>query len=115
MALDWVRAALEERLGFTPFPATLNLRPVSAADRRLWRAVREEAGIPLLPGERGFCAARLYRVEIRAGERAAPAAAVLVPEVEGYPEDKIEVVAPLRLKDALGVSDGDRLILEFTR
>jgi riboflavin kinase len=39
--------------------------------------------------------------------------AVLLPEVEDYPRDKIEVVAPVRLKEALGVKDGDPLILEF--
>jgi riboflavin kinase, archaea type len=38
---------------------------------------------------------------------------VLLPEVTDYPKDKIEIVAPLRLKDALGVRDGDRLTLEF--
>jgi CTP-dependent riboflavin kinase len=33
--------------------------------------------------------------------------------VSGYPNDKIEIVAPVRLKDAFGVKDGDSLTLEF--
>jgi CTP-dependent riboflavin kinase len=33
--------------------------------------------------------------------------------VTGYPKDKIEIVAAVRLKDELGVEDGDQLILEF--
>lgn len=37
----------------------------------------------------------------------------MLPEVAGYPKDKIEIVAPVRLKSALTVSDGDPLILEF--
>ena len=40
-------------------------------------------------------------------------AAVLFPEVKDYPKDKIEIVAPMRLKDAFDVKDGDRLTLEF--
>ena len=40
-------------------------------------------------------------------------AAVLFPEVNDYPRDKIEIVAPMRLKDAFDVKDGDRLTLEF--
>jgi len=39
--------------------------------------------------------------------------AVLFPEVENYPDDKIEIVAPLRLKEHLGVGDGDQLTWEF--
>jgi CTP-dependent riboflavin kinase len=38
---------------------------------------------------------------------------VLLPEVPNYPKDKIEVVAPMRLKDQWGVRDGDQLTLEF--
>ncbi len=39
--------------------------------------------------------------------------AVLLPAVVDYPKDKIEVVAQVRIKDALSVKDGDRLVLEF--
>jgi riboflavin kinase len=39
--------------------------------------------------------------------------AVLLPEVANYPKDKIEIVAPVRLKEALNVGDGDPLVLEF--
>jgi riboflavin kinase len=39
--------------------------------------------------------------------------AVLVPEIDNYPSDKLEIVAPMRLKDELRVRDGDELTLEF--
>lgn len=112
MALDWVQEALKESLGFTPFPATLNVRPRTQADAEVWQRQRaESAGVPLQSAHGGFCNARLYPVEI-AGERKV-AAAVLLPEVADYPDDKIEIVAPMRLKDHLGVGDGDALTLEF--
>ena len=37
----------------------------------------------------------------------------MLPEVTGYPEDKIEIVAAVRLKDKLDLKDGDQLTLEF--
>ena len=39
--------------------------------------------------------------------------AVLLPQVADYPRNKIEIVAPVRLKDTFDVDDGDQLILEF--
>ncbi len=117
MALDWVQAALREALGFNCFPATLNLRPKEPQDARLWEAVRNEsAGVALPPPAGGHCSARLYPVEIHTGGSRLNdkiKGAVLLPDVSGYPKDKIEVVAPVRLKDIFGVQDGDALTLEF--
>jgi riboflavin kinase, archaea type len=115
MALDWVQDLLMERLGYHPFPATLNVRPAAAADERTWQRVRcELAGTPLTPASDGHCGAKLFRVEIQAPGRAAKiGGAVLLPEVKDYPNSKIEIVAPVRLKDHLGVGDGDQLVVEF--
>ena len=116
MALDWVQRALEQTLGFAPFPATLNVRPKAAADAETWRRMQtESAGMPLAAAEGGFCSARLYPVGIfsAAADRKKIAGAILVPEVKDYPSDKIEIVAPMRLKDHFGVRDGDALTLEF--
>lgn len=117
MALDWVQEALKKSLGFTPFPATLNVRPKSREDARIWDVFQATfPGIPLPAVDSEFCSARLYRVEVEGpvnSARAKPSGAVLLPNVTGYPKDKIEIVAPVRLKSALGVKDGDQLTLEF--
>jgi CTP-dependent riboflavin kinase len=118
MALDWVQAALKKILGFAPFPATLNVRPKMDEDARIWEAVQKNLpGIPLPAAAGGFCSARLYRVAIRgtvnSEEGSMMNGAVLLPEVADYPKDKIEIVAPVQLKSALGLKDGDQLTLEF--
>ena len=117
MALDWVQEALKKSLGFTPFPATLNVRPEGEDDARIWTAIRTQwSGIPLPPVYRQFCSARLYRIVVEGPSNLSndkSSGAVLLPNVAGYPEDKIEIVAPVRLKSALGVGDGDPLTLEF--
>ena len=116
MSMDWVQQALKEQLGFAPFPATLNLRPRATEDARLWDALQQESKGISLPAADGHCSARLYRVVIQ-GPEGRPndkvKGAVLVPDVSGYPKDKIEIVAPVRLKDIFGVEDGDSLTLEF--
>jgi CTP-dependent riboflavin kinase len=114
MALDWVQQALTQCLGFAPFPATLNVRPAGAEDAAAWRSIQEDARYYAhMPGHEGACRARVYHVAISANRGGAIQAAVLLPEVANYPKDKLEIVAPLRLKDALGLKDGDRLTLEF--
>jgi CTP-dependent riboflavin kinase len=117
MALGWVQTALQQRLGFKPFPATLNVRPKDAADAQVWYRVRgNSAGISLGPANDGFCKARLYPIEVVVPSGVKPekiAGAILLPEVKNYPNDKIEIVAPMRLKEHLGVQDGDQLTWEF--
>ena len=110
MSLDWVQKVLREKLGFSPYPATLNLRLESDKETDVWRQVQRQAtGIDITSPDSSFCQARCFLVEIERKHRGA----VLLPAVEGYPADKIEVIASVRLKDELQVRDGDRITLEF--
>jgi CTP-dependent riboflavin kinase len=117
MALDWVQEALRQSLGFVPFPATLNVRPKAPQDTQIWLAVRNGSwGVSLPAPPDGYCSARLYRVEIQGPDDRANAkvkGAILLPDVANYPQEKIEIVAPVRLKETFGVEDGDQLTLEF--
>ena len=111
MALDWVQKALRDGLDFSPYPATLNLRLESDKAMAVWQEVKSEMrGIDIIPPGPSFCKARCFLVEIEGKQKGA----VLLPEVEGYPANKVEVIAPVRLKDELRVRDGGRVTLEFT-
>ena len=110
MALDWVQKALQKALGFSPYPATLNLRLESEKEMNVWREVKIQLeGVDIPSPDSSFCPARCFPVKIEGRH----AGAVLLPGVEGYPGDKIEVIAPIRLKDELQVRDGDRVTVEF--
>ena len=115
MALDWVQDLLNQRLGYHPFPATLNIRPKAPEDAQVWHRVQNDhAGTPLTSASDGHCSAILFRVEIYAAANGFKVdGAILLPEVKDYPQDKIEIVAPMRLKDHFRVQDGDQLTLEF--
>jgi riboflavin kinase len=108
MAVDWVAAAMKDALGFAAYPGTLNVRLDTPEARALWSRVREGEGIPIAAGA-GFCAARCFPALIEGNWRVA----VILPEVPGYPADKLEIVAAVRLKDALQLADGARLTIEF--
>jgi riboflavin kinase len=115
MSLNWVQQGVQKSLGFTPYPATLNVRPRALEDGRVWETVRKESpGIPLPANDGAFCSARLYPIEIETSSQLQRTkGAVLVPEVNGYPNDKLEIIAPVRIKDAYGLNDGDELTVEF--
>ena len=41
--------------------------------------------------------------------------AIVVPEVEGYPPAQVEIIAPVGVREALGIEDGDPVEIEVKR
>lgn len=103
--LDWARRQFMERLGIDPYPGTINLKVVEAQARTAWEGLRELPGVPITNPNDGphDCDARCYLV--RVAERFE--AAIVVPEVGGYPPDAIEIICAAGLREALGLKDGD--------
>lgn len=115
LRLDWVRDAIRERVGFDPFPGTLNLR-VGGEDLGRWEQVRRSRGKIVLPSpDPAFCNAFLLTGSLRGwgASESRERVAVVAPEVEGYPGDKLEVVAAVSLKQTRSVRDGDELTVAF--
>jgi CTP-dependent riboflavin kinase len=96
--LDWVRDQFRDKLGFDPFPGTLNLE---TTDRAAIDALRSVRSVMIDPAP-NFCAARCYRVRIN-GQMSA---IWIVPEIEGYPTGQLELIAPVSLREALSLKDG---------
>ena len=116
VGIDWVREAVRERVGFDPYPGTLNLR-ANGADLTRWEQVRRHAGKIVLPSpDPAFCNAFLLTGFVQGWESGAGARermAVVVPEVEEYPADKLEIIAAVSFKQAHSVRDGDELTVVF--
>lgn len=106
--LDWVRAQFGRRLGIDPWPGTLNL-VVDDPDQRD-RHARLLAGpsVPLPAADPGHCDARGFPVVLDGRF----AAAVIVPDIPGYPADQVELVASVQLRERLDVRDEDRVSVE---
>lgn len=105
--LPWVLEQIRERAGFSPYPGTLNLRLSDQASLALWRRLRRFPGFVLEPPQPSFCSAACFLTTLPGNLRGI----VVHPHVPSYPEDLIEVIAAVRLRDRLGLRDGDRLRL----
>ena len=106
--LPWARAQFVAKLGIDPYPGTINLTLDDGA-RAAWAMRRRELAVVIAAPDAAFCDARAARVRI-AG---AIDGAVVVPLVAGYPDDKVEVIAAVGVRAALGLADGDPVELRF--
>jgi CTP-dependent riboflavin kinase len=103
--LGWAREQFIDKLGIDPFPGTLNVIIDDAKSLSAWTALKSSSCVRIDSRVASACAARCFPVSIR-GEIAA---AIVLPEVQGYPPKQIEIIASIQLRKALGVEDGDRI------
>jgi CTP-dependent riboflavin kinase len=106
--LPWVVEQCQNKLGFTPYPGTVNL-DVLPNDQAHWRELRALAGAVLSPPAGAFCDATCHLVTIDGRL----AAATIEPDVAGYPEDKLELLAAVPVMETLGLRLGDVVSVEF--
>ena len=104
--LDWLQEQWRTKLGFIPHPGTFNIRIGPEYQETARELIEGEAPIEITPPSPDFCPAKCYRASI-GGTRAA----IVVPVVPGYPRDVLEVLAPVNLRNALSVADGDEVSL----
>ena len=105
VGLDWVQEQCMEKLGFKPYPGTLNLR-IEGDTLHLLEQLQNKKNEKLIPPDPEFCAAKVLPVTIE-NERGA----IIVPDeaVRVHGKELVEIMAPVKLKNALNVEDGDSL------
>ena len=81
-------------MGFSPYPGTFNIEIKDEDSLKSWNEVKRKEGIEIIPYESGFCTARCYRVIV--GERIE--GVVVIPDVLGYPDSKMEINCTLQYK-----------------
>jgi len=106
IALPWVRVQIEQKLGFTPYWGTLNLRLLKDEIIKK-RSLDPTLGIRVEP-KTGYFAGVLFRATVLSME-----AAVVVPLVPDYPADVLEVIAPFYLRDKLEGKE-ERVVVTVT-
>jgi CTP-dependent riboflavin kinase len=100
-----------DKLGFDPFPGTINLIVDDSESIMVWDRLKTTPGVRIDNPSDGphDCSARCYPVSIDGRIEAA----IVLPEVVGYSPVKIEIIAATGVRDALDVDDGDSLRLEI--
>ena len=109
--IDWVQQQCDEKLGFKPYPGTLNLK-ISEEFIPAIEILDPEKGIELISPDPRFCNAMAFPVSL--GDISG---AIILPEekVRVHPENIIEIIAPLNIKTSLKVKDGDSVKIVIIR
>lgn len=99
--LSWVRKQIAEKLGFTPYTGTLNIKLTteSVTIKKSLKNVRAIEISPVKGFYRGRCFPAYFMQNLKC--------AIIIPEVKNYPEDVIEVAAPVNLREKFKLKDGD--------
>lgn len=94
-------------LGIDPFPGTLNIRlePESMSCRSLLNLKNDIEIKGFSTRNRTFGAGRCYPVKVANGIKGA----IMVPERTHYPEDIIEIISPVNIRERLRLEDGSRI------
>lgn len=106
--LRWVIDQCEQKLGFKPYPGTVNLEVV-AEDLEAWEEMKRQPGVTLSPPNAEFCDAICHPVAIDGQLKAA----TIVPHVAGYPSEKLELLASGPVVETLGLTPGQELIVRL--
>jgi riboflavin kinase, archaea type len=97
--LPWFKQQVEEKLGFSPYPGTLNLFLIgkNVENRRL---LEVSDGLMIKP-QTGYYSGVMFIATIDTLE-----CAVVIPIMPNYPNDVLEVIAPIYLREKLKLVDG---------
>ena len=99
LELSWVKRQITEKLGFTPYPGTLNLKLNKEGIKR--RKLLENAPSERITPADGYYNGILFKAFIGILE-----VAIVIPEVPAYPKDLLEVIASINLRRTLQLEDG---------
>jgi riboflavin kinase, archaea type len=106
LSIQWVNEQVAEKMSFSPYCGTLN---IDTGNSTIQKTLKEHATKRIIPAESEFCEALIFDAMIAGGYRCG----VILPLVPNYPENILEVVAPVHLKQALAVNDGAGIELEI--
>ncbi len=109
LSIDYYKNNIREKLGFVPYPGTLNLEVTKRQQTHLKEItpIRIEG---FKKNGRTYGGASCYKIKINSIN-----AAIIVPDLTEHEESMIEVVAPVNLKSKLKVEDGDKVKIELVK
>ena len=104
---DWVQNQIQAQFGFTPYSGTLNLRldSVNTISFQLYK--KSHNGITITSIRDG-CTGICYSIRI-----SNIIGIIVIPQILGYPSTQLEIIAPVNLRKALSLKDGDELEVFF--
>ena len=102
LELGWVQRQMSDKLGFSPFLGTLNLL-LDEQSVKQKRLLTKDSALGICTSK-GYCTGLLFKAEVNG-----VSCGVVIPSVEDYPNDLLEVVAAANLRQKLGLHEGERV------
>jgi riboflavin kinase len=117
ISLSGYMTQFRERLGYEPFAGTLNIELTAESVRSRGEMDAIEAGATRIDGwedgDRTFGPATCYAARVDAGGTSYDGAHVIVPDRTHHDDTQLELIAPVKLRDELGLDDGDDLTVRL--
>jgi CTP-dependent riboflavin kinase len=107
--IPWVRQQFISKLSIDPYPGTLNVEISDPGEFQKFESLKNTKWIEIVSEAPSFCKARCYPVRIEGRLRGA----IIQPMVENYPKNKMELIAPENVREALSMKVGDILEVEI--
>lgn len=102
--LPWVKGQIEDKLGFSPYPGTLNIY-LKSGDIKKRKQLEAAEGKKVEP-KTGYYSGLLFKATIDSLE-----SAVVIPSVPNYPSNVLEIISPTYLRGQLGLVDGSTVVV----
>lgn len=107
LGIPWVNRQLCDKMKFQPWEGTLN---IVIDDRDAQRVLKEKGKERLVAEQPGFCDALIFRALLNEKYECG----IVLPLVPNYSTTLIEIVAPIKIKETLGVDDGDEVTVDIS-
>ncbi|MFW9983308.1 MAG: DUF120 domain-containing protein [Candidatus Odinarchaeota archaeon] len=110
--LEGYRKQFRKKLGFNPYPGTLNIQLISNSDVNEFQLLKATIGIEIhgfASGDRTFGPVTCYPATVNDQQKAA----ILIIERTHHHPNVVEIIAPINLREKLSISDEDIITVKF--
>ena len=104
ISLPWVKRQIQEKLGFTPYSGTLNIRLTKESVQQ--KKLLEKAEKFEISPEKGYCTGTLIEAQMEGLK-----CGIVLPQVPNYPQDVLEVIAAWNLRERFEIEDGSKVCI----
>ena len=102
ISLPWVKRQIQEKLGFTPYTGTLNIKLTKESVRQK-KLLKKAEKFEISP-EKGYCTGTLIEAHMNGLK-----CGIVLPQVFNYPRDVLEVIAAWNLREHFKIEDGNEV------
>ena len=107
LSIGYYKDNIREKLGFNPYPGTLNLE-VGKGQQAQLRTITPIKIESFKKNGKTYGGASCYKIKVNGIE-----AAIIIPDLTEHEENMVEIIAPINLKSKLKVGDGDKVKIGF--